>query len=228
MWPLAIRERLPAGRFVSMAIEMWANFRVDAMKIRMIAACMLLFSLPCIAQMAVSSAEQRAALIHGLERGRVTNVNGEQYQHLPGVLAVERQRHGQSADQLLTLVGADSGAFIENKGEFVLFRSSRGWQTATLSTSGAGVVYPAVLNTRTNTIGLLLGTLEVKLNNMSNVEAIATAHSLELVKAFPHLGTVYYRVKAGSDVLDAAAVVGSDSRVVSASPEILESVQIPF
>jgi len=29
-------------------------------------------------------------------------------------------------------------------------------------------------------------------------------------------------------VLDAAAVVGSDSRVVSASPEILESVQVPF
>ena len=228
MWLLAIRELLPAGRFVSMAIEMWANFRVDAMKIRMIAACMLLFSLPCIAQMAVSSAEQRAALIHGLERGRVTNVNGEQYQHLPGVLAVERQRHGQSAEQVLALVGAESSAFIENKGEFVLFRYSPGRQTAALSSSGAGLVYPAVLNIRTSMIGLLLGTLEVKLKNMANVDAVANAHSLELVKAFPHLGTAFYRVPAGSDVLDAATVVSSDSMVLSASPEILESVQVPF
>ena len=57
--------------------------------------------------------------------------------------------------------------------------------------------------------------------------AIANSHGLEKGKEYAHLQTVFYRVKAYTDVADAAAALQADPRVESAYPEIIEYVRTP-
>jgi hypothetical protein len=69
--------------------------------------------------------------------------------------------------------------------------------------------------------------LVVKPKNISDADAIASGHGMEKVKAYPQLGTVFYKVKAGADIADVSASVQADPRVESAYPEIVERVRVP-
>jgi hypothetical protein len=88
-------------------------------------------------------------------------------------------------------------------------------------------VYPVVLNTRTGTFGVLTGTLVVKPKRLADAAAIANSHGLEKGKEYPHLQTVFYSAKAGTDIADAAAALQADTRIESAYPEIIEYVRVP-
>ena len=80
---------------------------------------------------------------------------------------------------------------------------------------------------RTKNLGVLTGMQVVKPKNMADAAAIAGSHGLETVKAFPHLRTVFYRVKTTNDIADVAAGLQADLRVENAYPEIVEHVHIP-
>jgi hypothetical protein len=71
------------------------------------------------------------------------------------------------------------------------------------------------------------GTLVVKPKSMADAAAIASSHGLEKVKEYPHLQTVFYRVKSNMDIAEAAAALQADSRVESAYPEVLEHAHLP-
>jgi len=62
---------------------------------------------------------------------------------------------------------------------------------------------------------------------MADAAAIANSHGLETAKEYPHLQTVFYRVKANADIADVAAALQADPRVESAYPEIIEHVRSP-
>jgi len=63
--------------------------------------------------------------------------------------------------------------------------------------------------------------------SMADAAAIAGSHGLDMVKEYPHLQTVFYRVKSNRDVADAAAALQADPRIENAYPEILEHVRLP-
>lgn len=53
------------------------------------------------------------------------------------------------------------------------------------------------------------------------------AHGLTLQRAYDHLGTAFYTVARGGDLLAAAAQLAADARVTSAEPEVLEALRQP-
>ena len=181
-----------------------------------------------VAQKVESVADaQKKDRLKSVERGRSFKVNGEEYQHLPKVLAVQKKQSNKTEAQVLADVGSSEKDRIEDKGTFMVYKHGVGRSKASISSIASTDTYPTVLNTRTNDIGLLLGTIMVHPNNMADAKGIATSAGVELVKSYPHLNLVIYKAKKDADVLDAVAAISADKRVKDAYPEILEHVRVP-
>lgn len=173
-----------------------------------------------------TAAPNRAALVAALARAETFTSGNQQYHRLPEVRALARASQKEPPAEALKRVGAASGNFIETKGHFVLYRAGA-QATAQLETAGGQTLYPAALNTATGGIGILPGTLVVQPKNISQAEALAADHGLELVRAYPHLKTAFYRVKPGQDLLAAAASLRADARATSAEVEVIEHIRTP-
>lgn len=201
------------------------------MNIRIFALCLSFVALPGLAQESSkpaveAAAAERAAMLETLQRGKQIKGSRGQYRHLPGVLAVEQKATDETPQQALDRLGASVGQLVETKGKLVLFRTAQ-QKPASVEGLGGSAVYPTVLNTRTGTLGVLTGTLIAKPKSMSDAAAIANSHGLEKGKEYPHLQTVFYRVKSNIDIADVAAALQADTRVETAYPEIIEHVRLP-
>lgn len=173
------------------------------------------------------AAAERDAMLGTMLKGKeIAGDNGQRYQHLPEVAAVERKASEETPQQAIARVGASGARVIESKGNLVLYRVSQQKALRVDSIAGASV-FPAVLNTQTKAIGVLTGAQVVKPKSMSAAAAIGSSHGLEVVWEFPHLRTVFYRVKGSADIADVAAALQADSRVESAYPEIIEYMNVP-
>jgi hypothetical protein len=168
---------------------------------------------------------ERAAMLASLPRGKQLVIRGAAYQQLIGVTAIERTGRATPEDAVAS-VGASPVDIVENKGKLVIFRAARKSTIAVDQRSGI-VFYPTVLNPRNGVIGVLTGALVVKPKDIADADAIAAGHGLVKLKAYPQLGTVFYKVKAGADIADVSASVQADPRVESAYPEIVEHVRVP-
>lgn len=200
------------------------------MSIRIVLLCLLLGASLGLAQESakppVAGRAERAAMLKSLQRGKEITLRNERYQLLPEISAVERKSAREAPQQALARLGADAGQVIETKGRLVLFRAPAMKGAFVGQTEGA-TVYPTVLNTRTGALGVLTGILAVKPKSMSDAAGIADRHGLKTLKEYPQLRTVFYRVKAGADIVDAAAALQADPRIESAYPEIVEYVRVP-
>lgn len=201
------------------------------MKVRIIALLIGLIVMPTLAQASdkntankkpATAVSERAALMQTLSRGSTVTSNNQEYQILPGVRAVESLSDEQP-QQTLTRMGG--GKLIETKGPFVVFSAPEQSQASVTSVNGTS--YPTALNPRTGGIGIVPGTLNVKLKNSANAAAIAADHGLEVVRVFAHLQTAFYRVKSGQDVVAVAAALAADARVESTEVEVIEHMNVP-
>lgn len=202
------------------------------MNIRVFALLMAFIALPLLAQAgekhlagkkgASTAVAERAALLQTLGRGSTVTSNNQEYQILPEVRAVESRPNEQS-QQTLTRMGG--GKLIETKGTFVLFAAPKQSQASVTSVNGTS--YPTAYNPRTGGIGIVPGTLNVKLKDSANAAAIAADHGLVVVRVFAHLQTAFYRVKPGQDVVAVAASLTADARVESAEVEVIEHMNVP-
>ena len=199
------------------------------MNIQIVALCLMFAAAAAPAQESrepARTAAERAAMLETLQRGKEIKGSREQYRHLPEVYAVEHHPSAETPQEALARVGESNAQLVEIKGRFVLFRSAQ--QNPALVARAAGTtVYPAVVNVRTGTLGVLTGSLVVKPKSMADAAAIAISHGLEKGKEYPHLQTVFYRVKADADIADVAAALQADPRVESAYPEIIENLRSP-
>ncbi len=191
------------------------------MNIRIVALCLLFAASLCLAQKSKKPAKgrdaERAAMLETLHRGKQITINRERYQLLPEVFAVERSDHEETPQQAMAQVDGD-GQLIETKGKLVLFRVAQ-QKPALVERVGSSTVYPAVLNVRTGTFGVLTGVLVVKPKSMGDAANIASRYGLETDREFSHLHTVFYRVKANMDIADVAAALQADARVENAYPK---------
>jgi hypothetical protein len=167
---------------------------------------------------AKARAAERAAMLETLQKGKQITGSRGQYRFLPEVHAVEQEA--------LSRIGESGAQILETKGRLVLFRSAQQKPAFVERVAGA-TVYPTVVNARTGTFGVLTGTLVVKPKRLADAAAIANGHGLDKGKEYPHLQTVFYRVKANTDIADVAAALQADPLVESAYPEIIEYVRVP-
>lgn len=158
-----------------------------------------------------------------LNRGQALTSNKEQYQVLPGARAVERLAQEQP-QQALARVGG--GNLIATKGNFVVFTTAQQNAPSVALLNGT-TFYPVVFNQRTMGVGIMPGTLAVKLKNMASAAAVAADHGLDVVRIFDNLQTAFFRVRTGQDVVAAAAALAADVRVSSAELEVIENVAVP-
>ena len=193
--------------------------------ITLLMACIVFPTLSLAADKKVPTAAitERAALLQTLARGSNISSNNQQYEMLLGVRAAEISPN-ELPQQAITRMGG--GQLVESKGSFVLFTSTQ--QSAASLKSANGTSYPTAINSRTGGIGIVPGTLNVKLKNINNANIIATAYGLDVVRVFEHLKTAFYRVKSGQDVVTVAASLASDARVENAEMEVIEHISVPY
>jgi len=200
------------------------------MKMRIVVLVLMLAALPALAQEspkpAKAKAAERAAMLETLQKGKQILGSRGQYRFLPEVHAVEHAASAETPQEALSRIGESGAQVLETKGRLVLFRSARQKPAFVERVAGA-TVYPTVVNTRTGTFGVLTGTLVVKPKMLADAAVIANSHGLEKGKEYPHLRTVFYRVKANTDIADVAAALQADPRVENAYPEIIEYVRLP-
>ena len=196
------------------------------MNLRLIALLIAFLALPALVQAADKSAttdvSERATLLKTLSRGATVTSNKQKYQILPDVRAAESLPQEQP-QQTLTRHGGSK--LIETKGAFVVFTAAP-QSAASIRSVNDATSYPTVLNQRTGRIGILPGTLSVKLKNMDSAAAVATDHGLEVVRVFAHLQVAFYRVKPDQDVVAAAASLTADPRVENAEVEVIEHMAV--
>lgn len=197
------------------------------MFIRCVLMLSLAVSMPALADRAPPpDMVKRTAMVDTLARGKSVTVLGQTYQLLPEVFAT--MRTGNDTEKALSQVGASSDAVIETKGNFVLFRSTAQRTVPYVSrASASSAMHPTVINTRTKTIGILMGTIIVKPKQMRDVSAIAATHGLEVVREFAHLRAVVFKVRDNADIFTISAALAADGRVETAYPEIFEHAQVP-
>ena len=199
------------------------------MNIRLIALLFVFAAMPSMAASPKQKSDahaERAAVIQNLQRGPSFTSNSQAYQYLPEVRAVRLKSNSESLQKALQRVGATADQIIETKGPYALYRGAQRATAQTDQNQGNGS-YPAVLNARTKTIGILPGTIEVKPKNMGDVAAIAAGHGLNVVREFSHLHVVYYQVKPGQDILAVANALAADPRVSSTEVEVIEHLAAP-
>lgn len=197
------------------------------MNIRLVSLLISLIASPALVQaadiLATPASAEREALLQTLNRGATITSENQQYQILPDVRAAEKQSQEQP-QQTLTRHGGSK--LIETKGAFVVFTAAPKGAASAKSANGA-TSYPTVINQRTGGIGILPGTLSVKLKNMDSAATVAANYGLEVVRVFAHLQIVFYRIKPGQEVVAAAALLTADPRVQSAEVEVIEHIAVP-
>lgn len=205
------------------------------MMIRLCALLVACFSLPTLAQSAdrsaivadravvAAAADQRTATLQAAGRGASLTSNAQEYQVLPGARAVQSQPQ-ETQQQAVARVGG--GQAIESKGNFVVYSAPQQGGASVAQVRWV-TTYPAVLNTRTGGIGILPGTIRVKLKDSTSAASIASDKGLTLAGQLAHLQIAVYRTKAGQDVVAAATALAADSRVLSAEVEVLEHMNAP-
>jgi hypothetical protein len=157
-----------------------------------------------------------ATLVASLPRGRSISVNAETYQLLTDV-AVTGGGSAQSP------AGAASSTPLASKGPYRFYRQQQTRAAAALTASVTGAVYPAVVNVQSGELGVVTGSIAVKLKNMADAATFGAADGLVLDSSFPNINLAIYRVATGRDVFDVSAKLSSDARVLTVTPEIMEN-----
>jgi hypothetical protein len=164
----------------------------------------------------------------GFAKGAAFTSRGESYVVLPEVRAVQAASLSEATADALSRVGIPGTTVLERRGVHVLVRqAASGLRQASLAALPGGVSLPVVLNTRSNQLGVVPGTLIVKLRNPADSDALGTAQGLDLVARFDHLSLAIYAVRAGADVAAAARELQADPRVEAADVEVLERLSVP-
>ena len=198
------------------------------MNIREIFLLMVFITIQTMAQAAdtnrqTPAAKEREIFLQSHARGAGISSNSVDYQILPGVRAAHKLEHEQPEQTSLRMSGTK---LIETKGSIVVFEAAHQSQSSVTLVNGASS-YPTVINVGTGGIGVVPGTIRVKLKNSSSGNAIATDHGLEVVRIFAHLNTAFYQVKSGQDLVAVTTSLSSDTRVESAEVEVIEHVLVP-
>ena len=153
--------------------------------------------------------------------------NEVSYQHLPEMRAVLRSSPTETLQKVNSQLESSGAQVVETKGNFVLFKTSP-LQPLLMKGLGDSTNYAVVLNTRTNNFGILTGRQAVALRDIADAAVIASDYGIEIVKQYPHLRTVFFRVSPSIDIANLTTELNADVRVEYAYPEIIEDLAQPL
>ena len=173
---------------------------------------------------------ERQKMVATLLEGATVTAAGEEYVYLPEMRAVRSAKSSDSAEGTLAKLGIATAAVLDSKGGFVLYKVLEGTPIRSAMASAAlkgTVEFPVVLNRRTGKLGIVSGSLVVKLKRMEEAEAIAATHGISLSRKYDRLGRAVFLVGQGTDMLAVEQAMADDARVESVQVEILENFNVP-
>ena len=167
-----------------------------------------------------------------LKEGRGLTSGGESYVLLPEVRAMPRSAPGLATGKpplmALETLGAEPQALLETRGPYLVYRTGPDETPAPRLTPGGPTSLPVVRNTRTGRLGVLTGTLAVRLAEDASAENLAKAHDLTVGNRLAGLGVVFLRSGPGRDLFALVQELASDRRVKEARLDILEHAYQPL
>ncbi len=175
-------------------------------------------------------ARDRRELLDSLARGRAFRSRGQSYE-LVGAHALGTGAATGSPSATRGAARSAPGStstqpeVVATKGPFSIVRDASPGPRAALSQSSAPTatdLLPVAVNTRTGELGVVLGTIVVRLRDPGFASAVASDHQLALSRAFPRLGLAFYRLPGPGDLFAASAALASDPRVLSSEIEVRE------
>lgn len=177
---------------------------------------------------------RQTAATAALQKGGEVRSAGETYILLPEARAVQRRDGSRNASedalQVLSEMGVNAQEVLEKKGRFIIYRtppSAEAMSRGPKLTANGEPVYPVVLNRRTGQLGVVPGQIVVRLKDASQAQSLADDFGVGLVTVFKHLNTAFYQVAFEQDPFAVSGDMAGDFRVLSATVEILENVNVP-
>jgi hypothetical protein len=182
---------------------------------------------------AETAAARRAALVAAAPKGPEFENDRRTYRVVTGMQAVKLG--DATANARAAALGLPATAVVEQRGPYAIVE--RGAATGTLASAveaasavsaiAAEPSYPVVVNTRTGQLGVVSGTIIVKLATVADADALAKANGLSVEYVAEPIGFVFLGAPAGTDVLAMTAALGRDPRVILAYAEIREHFAVP-
>lgn len=127
---------------------------------------------------------------------------------LANVVAVETAKYDSSM-----------GEEIEEKAGFTVYKPANVEPSFVIDDR----TRPVVVNRSSGAIGIVTGTVVVRLKDFSEAEALASAFGLEEVSSDDTIATVFYRVPKGREIDDLIELLRADGRVARADAEIIQA-----
>lgn len=118
---------------------------------------------------------------------------------------------------------ASMGEEIEEKAGFTVFKPSRPAQVAGFVLDEK--TRPVVVNQSSGAIGIVTGTIVVRLKDFEQADALASAFGLEYVSSDDTIATVFYKAPRGREIDDLIELLRADGRVARADAEIIQSTR---
>jgi hypothetical protein len=175
---------------------------------------------------------RRAELVAASQKGPEFKNDKQVYRVVLGMQAVPR---GDSTGTgRATALGIATADVVEQKGPYtIVTRTPTGAAGAPRLAAASAVseragapAYPVVVNRSTGQLGVVSGTLVVKMANVDEAAALAKAHGLTVDYVAGSIGYAFLQVPAGGDIISTAAALRRDARVRSAYAEIRENFPV--
>ena len=154
-----------------------------------------------------------------------TNFISQQiYYSLLPELKAERGNKLKSGKPTIEALGAAGDVLLEYGG-FLISEKNKVRSNRTAKSSEE---YPVVFNSRSQKIGIVVGTLIVRMQDVSLAESLVEKYSLGGFTSYSRLNTVVFSGKYPAQVLDVFETFSKDSSVISVEIEVLENLQMPL
>ncbi len=156
----------------------------------------------------------------------------ETYQFLPELYSVNAKKlSSRSSTGLLGSISNEKAAIlVKEKGPFKIYQSGLTVENLTMSSQNlfAETLYPVVLNNRTGNLAIVTGLLAVKLIDINEADNIAKEFNLAINRKFSHINTVFYVSGPDQDIIRLNQNLDDDSRIESATIDVLEHLQVAW
>lgn len=157
---------------------------------------------------------------------------GRRYVLLQGVRAVKSGGQADDPAYRLAELGVAAESVVASRGGMIVYRARglrgeavRGF--ALRREASGQHSYPVVRNKETGMLGIVLGTLQVKLSDTAKAHALAKRHGLTVVRVHHNIGWATYQADDGQDPFTVARALAAEPGVESARAEILEHINVP-
>jgi hypothetical protein len=177
---------------------------------------------------------QEAAGAQVRAAGPVLQSGSERYQAVLDVRAVRTAGRDYPPQAVLQAIGEDQGEVVQTQGTLVFYRPSAtgaapsAADALTMQATPSGhQSLPVVRNLRTGQLGVVPGTIVLRLRDPAQAPQVAADFDLKLETEPMASGHVVVRAAAGQDPFAVSVALRADPRVAEAGAEVLENPAVP-